>query len=388
MPFSPGTYQSVMIGKRVYETGWADPQVGRALVTASLPPDAAPRRHPAKAAGAGPAPARSPRPVVSPARRGTAVPGGAASGQLQGFRHCQCHDPGHRRRPAEGAVAASAGRRPARRRRGKPALTGRRRGARLGAAKGRDMAGGWARDGAVSEQIEASIADELQRMKSRRAAIGDSFARCADCDEPIPDARRGRNPRREALPRLRLGARCPNGAARRDQPAKLQGQPVEIGMAETRTGGHGQGRNREGAAALLRPCSGAAVGCGGPCLRRPCAYATPTTGESHGAQRRQKCLDGRLYGDQPDADDAPVARDTLGLRLLYVILIWLMLNVAQTVLRRADARAIRGNAGERWRPERARLADFGTDLGIWVAKAARYQAGASEVKPWPWSELD
>ena len=35
-----------------------------------------------------------------------------------------------------------------------------------------------------------------------------------------------------------------------------------------------------------------------------------------------------------------------------------------------------------------RLADFGTDVGIWVAKAARYQTAASEVKPWPWSELD
>ena len=28
------------------------------------------------------------------------------------------------------------------------------------------MAGGWARDGAVSEQIEASISDELARLKS------------------------------------------------------------------------------------------------------------------------------------------------------------------------------------------------------------------------------
>ena len=35
-----------------------------------------------------------------------------------------------------------------------------------------------------------------------------------------------------------------------------------------------------------------------------------------------------------------------------------------------------------------RLAEFGESLGIWVAKAARYQTAASEVKPWPWSELD
>lgn len=35
-----------------------------------------------------------------------------------------------------------------------------------------------------------------------------------------------------------------------------------------------------------------------------------------------------------------------------------------------------------------RLAEFGTDLGIWIAKAARYQTAASNVKPWPWTELD
>ncbi|MFT6775888.1 MAG: phage/conjugal plasmid C-4 type zinc finger TraR family protein [Paracoccaceae bacterium] len=52
------------------------------------------------------------------------------------------------------------------------------------------MAGGWARDGAVSEQIEASIAEELERMQARRPPVGVSLPRCADCDEPIPEARR------------------------------------------------------------------------------------------------------------------------------------------------------------------------------------------------------
>ncbi len=35
------------------------------------------------------------------------------------------------------------------------------------------MAGGWTRDGAVHEQIEASIDDELKRMRSRRVPVGD-----------------------------------------------------------------------------------------------------------------------------------------------------------------------------------------------------------------------
>ena len=52
------------------------------------------------------------------------------------------------------------------------------------------MAGGWARDGAVNEQIEASISDELARMQARRAPVGDSLTHCAECDEPIPEARR------------------------------------------------------------------------------------------------------------------------------------------------------------------------------------------------------
>lgn len=52
------------------------------------------------------------------------------------------------------------------------------------------MAGGWARDGAVEEQIEASISDELARMKQRKTPVGESLTHCADCEEEIPEARR------------------------------------------------------------------------------------------------------------------------------------------------------------------------------------------------------
>ncbi len=52
------------------------------------------------------------------------------------------------------------------------------------------MAGGWTRDGAVHEPIEASIDDELKRMRSRRAPVGESRTHCAECEEPIPEARR------------------------------------------------------------------------------------------------------------------------------------------------------------------------------------------------------
>ena len=64
------------------------------------------------------------------------------------------------------------------------------------------MAGGWAKDGAVSAQIEASIADELARMKSRPAPVGDSLTQCAECEEPIPPARQ------QAIPGVKLCIAC------------------------------------------------------------------------------------------------------------------------------------------------------------------------------------
>lgn len=66
------------------------------------------------------------------------------------------------------------------------------------------MAGGWAKDGAVSEQIEASISDELARMNARKKLQGESFTRCAECEEPIPEARRA------ALPGVKLCIACQN----------------------------------------------------------------------------------------------------------------------------------------------------------------------------------
>ncbi len=64
------------------------------------------------------------------------------------------------------------------------------------------MAGGWARDGAVEEQIEASFADELARMKARKTPVGDSLTHCADCEEEIPESRR------VAVPGVKLCIEC------------------------------------------------------------------------------------------------------------------------------------------------------------------------------------
>jgi phage/conjugal plasmid C-4 type zinc finger TraR family protein len=64
------------------------------------------------------------------------------------------------------------------------------------------MAGGWARDGAVSEQIEASIEDELKRMQARAQPQGESLTHCAECEEEIPE------PRRNAIPGVKLCIDC------------------------------------------------------------------------------------------------------------------------------------------------------------------------------------
>ena len=77
------------------------------------------------------------------------------------------------------------------------------------------MAGGWSRDGAVSEQIEASIAEELERMRARRGPAGESRTHCADCEEPIPEARRA------AIPGVKLCVDC--AAERQGQQARRGG---------------------------------------------------------------------------------------------------------------------------------------------------------------------
>ena len=91
---------------------------------------------------------------------------------------------------------------------------------------------------------------------------------------------------------------------------------------------------------------------------------------------------GRITGEQPQ-----VQPDGLLLRFVYMVLIALMMSVAQTVLGVATLIQFVIMLTNQRKPN-PQLAEFGTSLGIWIAKAARYQTAASEVKPWPWTELD
>ena len=94
-------------------------------------------------------------------------------------------------------------------------------------------------------------------------------------------------------------------------------------------------------------------------------------------------IQGRLHGEQ----FKPESEDNMLLRLFYMVLIAVMINLAQTVLVALTVVQFIIMLASNKQPNE-RLADFGTDLGIWIAKAARFQTAASDVKPWPWTELD
>jgi phage/conjugal plasmid C-4 type zinc finger TraR family protein len=63
------------------------------------------------------------------------------------------------------------------------------------------MATGWAQDGAVQEQIDATVRDAVARARSALAA-GPSLSHCAECGGEIPARRR------EAIPGVRLCVPC------------------------------------------------------------------------------------------------------------------------------------------------------------------------------------
>ena len=51
------------------------------------------------------------------------------------------------------------------------------------------MAGGWAKDGAIQDQIDASVEDAVSRARSE-LTTGESLHECEECGATIPEARR------------------------------------------------------------------------------------------------------------------------------------------------------------------------------------------------------
>ena len=73
------------------------------------------------------------------------------------------------------------------------------------------MAGGWARGGAVHDQMDASVEDAVERTR-RRLPRGESLLECEECGTEIPEGRR------EALPGVRLCVACQSGRDGQETP--------------------------------------------------------------------------------------------------------------------------------------------------------------------------
>jgi phage/conjugal plasmid C-4 type zinc finger TraR family protein len=67
------------------------------------------------------------------------------------------------------------------------------------------MATGWAHEGAVQDQIDATVKDAIKRAKSQ-LPTGPSLESCAECGAKIPEARR------DAIPGVRLCVTCQEAA--------------------------------------------------------------------------------------------------------------------------------------------------------------------------------
>jgi phage/conjugal plasmid C-4 type zinc finger TraR family protein len=63
------------------------------------------------------------------------------------------------------------------------------------------MATGWAGDGAVQDQIDATVEDAVKRARSHLRS-GPGRTHCEECDAPIPEARR------RAVPGVRMCVAC------------------------------------------------------------------------------------------------------------------------------------------------------------------------------------
>jgi len=74
------------------------------------------------------------------------------------------------------------------------------------------MATGWARDGAVQDQIDASVEDAVKAARDRLGS-GASLLHCEECEIEIPQARR------LALPGVRLCVACQSEREKRQTAA-------------------------------------------------------------------------------------------------------------------------------------------------------------------------
>lgn len=76
------------------------------------------------------------------------------------------------------------------------------------------MAVGWSQDGAVQEQIDATVDSAVQLARSRLPE-GESPAQCEECGADIPEARR------KALPGVRYCVKCQSELEKKQKTVSL-----------------------------------------------------------------------------------------------------------------------------------------------------------------------
>lgn len=74
------------------------------------------------------------------------------------------------------------------------------------------MAGGFAKDGAVQDQIDATVEDAIKHARDQLPK-GESLRNCNECDTAIPEARR------KAVPGVRLCVNCQAELDKKNQTA-------------------------------------------------------------------------------------------------------------------------------------------------------------------------
>ncbi len=81
------------------------------------------------------------------------------------------------------------------------------------------MASGWAKDGAVQEQIDQTVSDAVATARAHLGSTASTRTTCVECGETIPDARR------QAIPGVQHCVTCQ---------AKLDVAEASIGGANRR----------------------------------------------------------------------------------------------------------------------------------------------------------
>lgn len=93
------------------------------------------------------------------------------------------------------------------------------------------------------------------------------------------------------------------------------------------------------------------------------------------------------HDDRSDDIDVESDYENIWLRLVNMVIIAVLMSMASSLLGIMTVAQFLIMVFNNRQPNE-QLANMGTTMGVWMAKAARYQTADSEVKPWPWTELD